>query len=110
MDSNYQNLTVWQKAMILASDVYILTNEYPKSDLYGLTSQTRRSAVSIPSNVAEGSQRGTKKDFARFLDISRGSSAELETQLLIARNLKYFDNNILFQKIIDNLHEIRKML
>ena len=85
----YQNLTVWQKAMVLAKDIYTVTANYPKSETYGLVSQMRRSVVSIPSNIAEGYGRGTNKDLVHFLYTSLGSSNELETQLLLSREFTY---------------------
>ncbi|MFA6255461.1 MAG: four helix bundle protein [Patescibacteria group bacterium] len=83
----YKQLIVWQKAMELVLEVYGLTEKFPKSEIYGLTSQIRRSAVSIPSNIAEGRRRGSRKSFHCFLLIAFGSGAELETQIEIARNL-----------------------
>ena len=85
----YQNLTVWQKAMVLAKDIYAVTAHYPKSETYGLVSQMRRCVVSIPSNVAEGYGRGTNKDLVHFLYMSLASSNELETQLLLSREFTY---------------------
>lgn len=89
---NYTELETWQKAMDLAESVYTATRAYPKEELYGLTSQSRRSAVSIPSNIAEGQGRGGSRDFARFLVISRGSLCELETQLRLGARLGYMDD------------------
>lgn len=83
----YKQLIVWQKAMELVLEVYGLTEKFPKSEIYGLTSQIRRSAVSIPSNIAEGRRRGSRKSFRCFLLIAFGSGAELETQIEIAKNL-----------------------
>lgn len=85
----YQNLTVWQKAMVLAKNVYTVTANYLKSETYGLVSQMRRCVVSIPSNIAEGYGRGTNKDLVHFLYTSLGSSNELETQLLLSREFTY---------------------
>lgn len=79
MKGGYKNLIVWQKSMRLVLDVYAVTVQFPKLEIYGLTSQMRRSAVSIPSNLAEGSKRGSKKDFRNFILIALGSTAELET-------------------------------
>lgn len=76
---SFKQLVVWQRAMELAEEVYRLTESLPSSERFGLISQIRRSAVSIPSNIAEGRQRGTRKDFAQFLRIADGSAAELET-------------------------------
>ena len=85
----YQNLTVWQKAMVLAKDIYKVTASYPKSETFGLVSQMRRCVVSIPSNIAEGYGRGTNKDLVHFLYTSLGSSNELETQLILSREFTY---------------------
>ena len=110
MKSNYQDLIVWQKAIKLVTDIYILTNTFPKEEIYGITSQIRRAAISIPLNIAEGSQKATKKDFRNFLKIAKGSTAELETQLIIVKNLNYIINRKLFNRINFSLFEIRKML
>ncbi len=83
----YKDLTVWQKGMDLAVAVYHLTEKFPKEEVYGLTSQMRRCAVSIPSNIAEGKLRGSDKEFARFLCIAFGSAGELETQVLISKRM-----------------------
>ena len=85
---SYKELIVWQKAVELSVAVYTLTDHYPKEEIYGLTSQMRRSAVSISSNIAEGRYRGTKKDFCQFLRIAFGSGAELETQIEISKRLQ----------------------
>jgi four helix bundle protein len=86
MEHGFKSLIVWQKAMALADAVFQLTKRFPKDEQYGLTSQMRRAAVSIPSNIAEGSRRTSKKDYVQFLRIACGSAVELETQLLLARN------------------------
>lgn len=86
---NYTELQTWQAAMDLAEPVYMLTKKYPKEETYGLTSQTRRSAVSVPSNIAEGQGRGSTRDFIRFLTVARGSLCELETQLRLGARLRY---------------------
>ena len=86
---NYKELIVWQKSMELVTEVYQLTSQYPSSELYGLTSQSRRCSVSIPSNIAEGRRRGTGKEFRQFLLIAFGSGAELETQLEIVKRLSF---------------------
>lgn len=84
---NFKNLKVWQNGIELVVDVYKRLESFPKEEIYGLTGQIKRSSVSIPSNIAEGSGRGSNKDFNRFLDIALGSSFELETQLIIANKL-----------------------
>lgn len=96
--------------MDLVTKVYELTADFPAAEIYGLTSQARRSAVSIPSNIAEGSQKKTRKDFAHFLRIAKASSAELETQLLIAQNLKFVRKMDLSQDCLNMIIEIQKML
>ena len=82
-------MIAWQKGIRLCKAIYKLTEKFPKEEAYGLTSQMRRCAVSIPSNIAEGRNRGTRKDFTQFLRISLGSAAELETQIEIAKMLSY---------------------
>jgi len=86
---SYRELVVWQKAMELVSGVYKITTDFPKHEVYGLMSQMRRAAVSIPSNIAEGQARHSQKEFMHFLAIARGSLAELETQFFVAHDLGY---------------------
>ena len=105
----HKDLDVWNKSVELVTEVYEITKNFPKDEMFGLTSQIRRSAVSIPSNIAEGSARKGNKEFAQFLYISLGSAAELETQFIIANNLKYMSSNE-YESIIDDLSDIRKML
>ncbi|MDD5626330.1 MAG: four helix bundle protein [Patescibacteria group bacterium] len=106
---SYKDLIVWQKAITLVIEIYTLTNKFPKEEIYGLTSQMRRAAISIPSNIAEGRRRGSKKEFHQFLLIAYGSGAELETQIEIAKKLP-FGNNLDYNKIDSLLIEIMKML
>ena len=106
---SYKDLIVWQKAMDLVVLIYQVTNNFPQSEIYGLVSQMRRSAVSIPSNIAEGKVRGTKKDYRNFLLISFGSGSELETQLEISKRLNYIDE-INFIEINNLLTEVMKIL
>ena len=106
---NFRNLIVWQRAVELATNVYRKTVKFPKFELYGLTSQMRRAAVSISSNIAEGAGRRSKKEFANFLGISYASACELETQILIAKNLDYIQQND-FETLLNELTEIQKML
>jgi four helix bundle protein len=89
--NSYTELIAWQKAMDLVTSVYRTTMTFPKEEIYGLTSQMRRSAVSVPSNIAEGQGRLSKNEFKHFLGMSRGSLLELETQILVAQNLGYVD-------------------
>ncbi len=86
---NYKDLIVWQKAMDLAEEIHRLSKSFPKDELYGLTSQIRRAAVSVPSNIAEGQARSSTAEFLKFLSISHGSRAEVETQLLLALRFLY---------------------
>jgi len=87
--NNYRDLVAWQRAMDLVMEVHQLVRKFPKEELYGLTSQVRRAAVSVVSNIAEGQGRGVGQEFAHHLRISRGSLQEMETQLLIAQRLGY---------------------
>ena len=104
---SYKDLIVWQKSIALVSDVYSFTKSFPAEEKFGLTSQIRRAAVSIPSNIGEGYGRATTKYYIQFLRISRGSLFELETQLLIAKNLKFITNS---ETIDNSITEISKML
>jgi len=90
-ERSHKDLIAWQKSIQLVTEVYKLTAKFPRSETYGLASQMQRAATSIPSNIAEGRNRGTRKDFVQFLRIALGSATELETQLIIATNLGYCD-------------------
>ncbi len=107
--NSYKDLIVWQKSMELAVEVYKITNQFPKEELYGLISQMRRCAISIPSNIAEGRRRGSRKDFLKFLFISYGSGAELETQIEISKRLEYGKSNM-FIKSEGLLNEVMRIL
>jgi len=107
--NSYKNLIVWQKAIELVVEIYNLTDKLPKSELYGLTSQMRRSAISIPSNIAEGRRRGHQKEFIQFLTIAYGSGAELETQVEIAKKLS-FSRDLDYIKASGLLDEVMRML
>ncbi len=109
MMHSYKELTVWQKAMDLVVEIYSLTDSYPKTEQYGLTSQMRRSAVSIPSNIAEGRRRSSRKDYRNFLIIANSSGAELETQVEISKRLP-FSNGLSFARVDALLLEVMKML
>ncbi len=85
----YQELIAWQKAIALVTEIYSLTSAFPQAEIYGLTSQLRRATVSVPSNIAEGQGRATKGEFIQFLCHARGSLYEVETQVVISRNLGY---------------------
>ncbi len=105
----YKDLIVWQKSIELVVAIYTLTEKLPKTETYGIISQMQRSAVSIPSNIAEGSKRSTQKDFAHFLSIACGSGGELETQIEIVRRLS-FGEQLDYTKIEVLLDEVMKML
>ena len=109
MVQSFRDLLVWQRSMQLTVAIYLLTQNFPREEVYGLTRQIRRSAVSIPSNIAEGQGRLNTGEFRQFLGIARGSNCELQTQLEIARALKFGDI-----KQIDEAeglsHEVGKML
>lgn len=106
---SHEDLIVWQKAVELSVLLYKLTDTFPQREMYGISAQMRRAAVSVPSNIAEGRRRGTTKDFAHFLRIAHGSIAELETQLLISRKLAFCDNESM-NNIQSLITEISKML
>jgi len=106
---DFKDLVVWQRGCEFAKDIYGLTNKFPGKEQYGLTSQLCRAAVSIPSNIAEGYCRQSTREFIRFLYISFGSTAELETQLMIAGQLKYLAEGELGD-LLASLLAIRKML
>ena len=106
---DYKDLIVWQKAMDLVVGIYETTEKFPKSELYGITSQMRRSAVSIPSNIAEGRRRRSRADFRNFLQYAYSSGAELETQIEISQRIpfgKYLD----FRDLKNLLSEVMRML
>src|SRR5258708_29111896 len=105
----YKELDVWIKSRILVKEIYATTMSFPKEELYGLTSQIRRSAVSVPSNIAEGYGRQYKKETIHFLHIARGSIYELETQLYVAFDLKFIPEQR-FNELIVLIEECRKLL
>jgi len=107
--SNFKDLIVWQKSMDLATEVYELVSKLPPSEKYELSSQIRRAAISIPSNIAEGQSRNSSKEFKNFLGIARGSSCELETQLLLAVKIKMLSENDV-EKSLSLIDEIQRML
>lgn len=107
--NSYKDLTVWQKSMSLCEEIYLATDKFPKSEVYGLTSQIRRTTVSIPSNIAEGQRRGHKSEYIQFLRIAFGAGAELETQVLISLKIGYLNENQ-FNNLNNQLEQIMKML
>jgi four helix bundle protein len=106
---SFEKLKVWEKSHVLVRSVYSSTNKFPKHELYGLTSQIRRAAVSVPTNIVEGRARRSTRDFIRFLMISRGSLEELEYLLLLASELGYLDQKS-YNKIDSQANEVSAML
>lgn len=106
---NFKELKIWQKGFEIAVDTYNFTKLFPSSEKFGLSSQITRAAVSIPSNVAEGSSRKSEKDYNRFIEISLGSSFELETQLLIAKAVEFGDVNAC-NSLLTKINEEQRML
>lgn len=107
---SYKDLLIWQKGIEITNNVYRLVQFFPNEEMYALTSQIKRSAVSIPSNIAEGFGRNSSKSYINFLKISRGSLYELETQLIIAEKQKFIHDSDLFSKIIGLISEEGKMI
>ncbi|HZK11023.1 MAG TPA: four helix bundle protein [Atribacterota bacterium] len=105
---SFKDLKNWQKGIEIVSDTYILTKNFPKEELFSLTSQLRRSAISIPSNIAEGFKRFHNKEYKQFLFIALGSCAELETQIIIAKELKYINENE-EAKLVEKLDHVCRM-
>ena len=106
--NKFKELIVWQKAIDLTEFVYLLTNEFPNDEKFGLISQIKRCVVSIPSNIAEGAGRNTKKEFIHFLGIASGSSFELQTQLIVSRKLDLVDARV--DVLLDEIDQIQKMI
>ncbi len=104
---DHKELDVWQKVMDFVESVYTLTGKFPKDEIYGLINQLRRSAISIPSNIAEGAARNSDKEFLQFLHISLGSASEAETQLLIAQRLSYPGG---IEPALETLTSVKQML
>jgi four helix bundle protein len=103
----HKDLDAWKKSIELVERIYSITKQFPQEELYGLTSQLRRAAVSIPSNIAEGAARGSKKDFLRFLHVALGSACEVETQMIIAQRLNYLDDT---DTIEEQLEAVRRLI
>jgi len=106
---DFKDLIVWQKGIVIVEKCYYLTKQFPKDELYGMTSQIRRSAVSIPANIAEGNGRRTTGDYIRFLNIAQGSVNELETHLIISCRVNICEKREI-EPIIELLREESKML
>ena len=102
----HKDLDVWKLGIELVEEIYKITSKFPKNEIYGLISQMRRAAVSIPSNISEGAARDSAKEFIQFLYVALGSLSELETQVIIAKKLSYINNN----KCLGNIELLRKKL
>lgn len=106
---DHKELIAWQKAIILVENIYKMTQNFPKEEMFGIISQMRRCAISIPSNIAEGHSRNSTGEFKQFLGIAKGSSAELETQLIIANKLGFINDEKLKENN-DLLIDVRKLI
>ncbi len=106
---SYTDLIAWQKAIALVTSIYAATRTFPKEEIYGLTSQMRRAAVSIPSNIAEGQGRGSTNEFIHFLGTAKGSLFELQTQVHLAKELGYL-NQVQSKLLLESTHEIARIL
>ena len=109
MAGSYRDLVAWQKGLDLVVEIYRITERFPKSEIYGLTSQLRRAAVSVPSNIAEGQAHFSRQEFRHFLRHSRGSLAELETQVLIAQKLGFLEERIA-ARALQKIYEVNRIL
>lgn len=105
----FKKLEMWQQSRVFCTEIYAVTSSFPDSERFGLTSQLRRASVSLPSNIAEGSSRNSNKDFSRFLEIATGSAYEVETQLLIASDIKFIATEKL-ESLTSKLENIIKMI
>ena len=108
--SSHKDLLIWKKGIALVIKVYNLTKEFPSEELYALSNQIKRAVVSIPSNISEGYGRNTDNSFSHFLDIARGSLCELETQLIIAKELGFIVNFELYNEVLELIIEESKMI
>ena len=108
--SSYRELLIWQKGMDITEKVYQLTKNFPNDEVYGLTSQIKRSSISIPSNIAEGYGRNSTKSYLHFVKIARGSLFELETQLLLANKLNFIKKEVDYSTIMNLITEESKMI
>jgi len=107
---SYKDLLIWKKGITIVNLVYQLVKTFPQEEIYALSSQLKRASVSIPSNIAEGYGRNTDKSFSHFLDISRGSLFEIETQLIIAKELGFITDEKIYQELLSQIEEESKMI
>lgn len=105
----YRDLIIWQRAMSIAEQTYVLTGSFPKDEIFGLTSQARRAAVSIPANIAEGYGRGSRPSYANFVRIAQGSLKELETHLLLAQRVGYLSEDAM-EAVLGDADELGRMM
>jgi len=105
----FKSLLVWQKSYALTIKIYKVTEKFPKSEIYGLVSQMRRAAISVPANIAEGYERQYNKEYIQFLTVARGSLGELETYLLLAKDLKYITRGT-FEELEQSRKEVIRLL
>lgn len=106
---NFRELKIWQLGMKIAKDIFTISKSFPVDEKYGLISQVRRAAISIPSNIAEGTSRKSKNEFAHFIDIAIGSCYEIETQILLSIDFSYINLETV-QPFMDEIHSLQKML
>lgn len=107
---SYKDLLIWQKGIDIVVNIYELVEDFPKEELYALTGQLKRASVSIPSNIAEGYGRNSTQSYISFINISRGSLFEIETQLIIAKRLKFVKNESLYEEVMIQILEETKMI
>ncbi|MEZ5336639.1 MAG: four helix bundle protein [bacterium] len=107
---NFKDLIVWQKGMELSRRIYVMTRGFPKEETYGMSSQLRRACVSIPANIAEGNGRSTPRDYAHFISMALGSAREVETLLLLSKELGFLDSDDNMQDALELLDEVSRML
>ena len=106
---DFRKIDVWKRSFTFSKEIYGITSSFPNEEKFGLTSQVRRAALSIPINIAEGSGRNTRKDFANFIQVAIGSASEVECELLLSKELNYIDKEN-FSRLNEDIIEIRKML
>ena len=109
MAHNFKRLEIWKRSVDFVTEVYLLTQSYPKEEIFGLTAQIRRAATSIPLNISEGAAKSSNKDFARFLEMALGSCNEVETALIVSLNLKFIDLQI-FEEKQQKINELQRMI
>jgi four helix bundle protein len=109
MGSSFKDLKIWQRSKSLAVEIYSVTKNFPREELFGTVIQMRKAAISVPSNIAEGHRRGSNKEFIQFLKIARGSLAELETQIIVRGDVKFIVSQKV-EELSDEIEEIGKMI